>query len=34
MLTRLEVDDFKNLVNFSLDFGPYTCIAGLGLHCL
>lgn len=29
MLTRLEVDGFKNLVDFSLDFGPYTCIAGL-----
>ena len=28
MLTRLEVDGFKNLVNFPLDFGPYTCIAG------
>ena len=28
MLTRLEMDGFKNLVNFSLDFGPYTCIAG------
>ena len=28
MLTRLEVNGFKNLVNFSLDFGPYTCIAG------
>lgn len=28
MLTRLEVDGFKNLINFSLDFGPYTCIAG------
>ena len=28
MLTRLEVDGFKNLVDFSLDFGPYTCIAG------
>ena len=28
MLTRLEVDGFKNLVHFSLDFGPYTCIAG------
>ena len=28
MLTRLEVDGFKNLVEFSLDFGPYTCIAG------
>ena len=29
MLTRLEVDGFKNLVDFSVDFGPYTCIAGL-----
>ena len=28
MLTRLEVNGFKNLVNFALDFGPYTCIAG------
>ena len=28
MLTRLEVDGFKNLVGFSADFGPYTCIAG------
>ena len=28
MLTRLEVDGFKNLVGFALDFGPYTCIAG------
>jgi predicted ATPase len=28
MLTRLEVNGFKNLVNFTLDFGPYTCIAG------
>lgn len=28
MLTRLEVDGFKNLVDFSMDFGPYTCIAG------
>ena len=28
MLTRLEVDGFKNLVKFELDFGPYTCIAG------
>ena len=28
MLTRIEVDGFKNLVNFSLDLGPYTCIAG------
>ena len=28
MLTRLEVDGFKNLVGFVVDFGPYTCIAG------
>ena len=28
MLTRLEVNGFKNLVDFRLDFGPYTCIAG------
>lgn len=28
MLTRIEVNGFKNLVNFSLDFGPFTCIAG------
>lgn len=28
MLTRLEVDGFKNLVGFTADFGPYTCIAG------
>jgi predicted ATPase len=28
VLTRLEVDGFKNLVNFSMDFGPFTCIAG------
>jgi len=28
MITRLEVDGFKNLVGFSLDFGPFTCIAG------
>ena len=28
MLTRIEVDGFKNLVDFSLDLGPYTCIAG------
>ena len=28
MLTRLEVDGFKNLVGFSAEFGPYTCIAG------
>ncbi len=29
MLTRLEVDGFKNLLNFAADFGPYTCIAGV-----
>jgi len=28
MLTRLEVDGFKNLLNFSVDLGPFTCIAG------
>ncbi len=28
MLTRLEVNGFKNLQDFALDFGPYTCIAG------
>lgn len=28
MLTRLEASGFKNLVDFELDFGPYTCIAG------
>ena len=28
MLTRLEVDGFKNLKDFSVDFGPYTCIVG------
>ncbi|GAA1643478.1 AAA family ATPase [Catellatospora bangladeshensis] len=28
MLTRLEVDGFKNLLNFSADFGAFTCIAG------
>ena len=28
MLTRLEVNGFKNLVDFTIDFGPYTCIAG------
>ena len=29
MLTRIEVAGFKNLVDFSLDLGPYTCIAGV-----
>jgi predicted ATPase len=28
MLTRLEVNGFKNLVDFTLDFGPFTCIVG------
>lgn len=28
MLTRLHADGFKNLVDFSVDFGPFTCIAG------
>lgn len=28
MLTRLEVDGFKNLLDFELDFGPFTCVAG------
>lgn len=28
MLTRLEVDGFKNLLNFAVDLGPFTCIAG------
>lgn len=28
MLTRLEVDGFKNLVELTVDFGPFTCLAG------
>lgn len=28
MITRLEVDGFKNLIDFTIDFAPYTCIAG------
>ncbi|WP_306191258.1 AAA family ATPase [Streptomyces sp. MK5] len=28
MLTRLEVPGFKNLLDLSIDFGPFTCIAG------
>ncbi|HEY0511656.1 MAG TPA: AAA family ATPase [Thermoanaerobaculia bacterium] len=28
MLTRLEVNGFKNLVDFAVDFGPFTCMAG------
>lgn len=28
MLTRLEIDGFKNLLGVELEFGPFTCIAG------
>ena len=28
MLTKLEVDGFKNLVGLHVDFGAFTCIAG------
>lgn len=28
MLTRLQVDGFKNLLGLDVYFGPYTCIAG------
>jgi predicted ATPase len=28
VLTRLEVDGFKNLIDFSVDLGPFNCIAG------
>ena len=28
MLTRLEADGFKNLLDFRVDFGPFNCIAG------
>src|SRR5262245_14575569 len=28
MLTRLEANNFKNLIDFSVDFGPVTCVAG------
>ena len=28
MLTHLEIDGFKNLLNLKVDFGPFTCIAG------
>ena len=28
MLTRLEVDGFKNLLNLQAEFGAFTCIAG------
>ncbi len=29
MLTKLEANGFKNLVNFSVSFGPFNCLAGL-----
>jgi predicted ATPase len=29
MLTRLRVDGFKNLVGVDIQFGPFTCIAGV-----
>lgn len=29
MLTRLEVQGFKNLLDVTVDFGPFTCIAGV-----
>lgn len=29
MLTHLEVDGFKNLLGLSVDFGAFTCIAGV-----
>jgi predicted ATPase len=28
VLTRLEVDGFKNLIGFELDLGAFTCVAG------
>ena len=28
MLTRLEINGFKNLLGLKVDFGPFTCIAG------
>lgn len=28
MLTRLEVDGFKNLLGVGIEFGPFTCMAG------
>lgn len=28
MLTRIEIDGFKNLLGFSAEFGSFTCIAG------
>ncbi|WP_271008267.1 AAA family ATPase [Paucibacter sp. B51] len=29
MLTRLEAHGFKNLLDFSVSFGPFNCVAGL-----
>lgn len=29
MITRLQIDGFKNLVKVDIRFGPFTCIAGL-----
>lgn len=29
MLTKLEAHGFKNLIDFSVSFGPFNCIAGL-----
>ena len=28
MLTRIEANNFKNLIDFTVDFGPVTCLAG------
>ena len=28
MLTRLQVDGFKNLAAVDVRFGPFTCVAG------
>jgi predicted ATPase len=28
VLTRIEINGFKNLTDLSIDFGPFTCIAG------
>ncbi len=28
MLTRLQINGFKNLVDVDVRFGPFTCIAG------
>jgi hypothetical protein len=29
MLTRLGIDGFKNMLGLAIDFGPFTCIAGV-----